>query len=107
MVTVPKDLYYYVGEKPPALPCRYEDDDGNLITSISGKTLEAKVLIDRVDTAERTVSCSNNDDGTFTIDWGTTTSDFTGSGIMRVDILVTDSPRSWYMDRFTIEIRER
>jgi len=104
-VRVPEDLYYYTGEKPPPLPCRYEDDDGVLITSIAGTVLAAKCSIDGA--AETSVTCTNNDNGTFTIDWNTTTSDFTVAGSMKIDVLVTDSPREWYMNRFSIPVRER
>jgi len=109
MIKLPKNMYYWVGEKPPPLPCRYEDDDGTLITSISGASLTAKILIDRVESVERDVDCTNNDDGTFTIDWaiGADPSSFTGEGIMRVDVEVDDGTRVWYMPRFTIPVKER
>jgi hypothetical protein len=111
-VSVPGDLFYYEGEKPPPLPCRYEDDDGALITSIAGTTIAALVKCDKDATAEATVTCTNNDDGTFTIDWPTGTSAFAldsgeVEGSMKVDIRVTDSPRVWYMDRFSFPIKAR
>lgn len=105
MSTIPKEMYYYVGEKPPALPCRYEDDKGNLITSIEGATLTAKCKIDEA--AETSVTCTNADDGTFTIDWSTVTSDFTAAGAMRIDILVAVGAYEWYLTRFSIPIKTR
>lgn len=111
-VSVPRDLFYYVGEKPPPLPCRYEDDDGNLITSIAGNTLKALCTCDKDATGEQEIACTNNGDGTFTIDWPTGTSAFaldTGEeeGSMKVDIRVTDTPRQWFMDRFSFPVKAR
>jgi len=106
MPVVPKNLYYYVGEKPPPLPCRYQDDAGDLITSISGTTLVAKCKLGSGGTPFD-VSCTNNDDGTFTIDWPTGTSAFAAKGSLKIDIEVTDTPRLWYMNRFSIEIKDR
>lgn len=105
MPQVPSELFYYVGEKPPALPCGYYDDNDNLITSIAGATLTAKCKIDEA--AEADVSCTNNDDGTFTIDWSTVTSDFMSAGVMRIDIEVDDGTRVWYMLRFSLPVRTR
>jgi hypothetical protein len=110
MVSIPDGLFYYVGEKPPPLPCRFEDKDGVLDASISGATITAKCKID--DASETSVSCTNNGDGTFTIDWDTGTSDFalpTGidKGLMRIDIEVAASPRLWHMDRVQIPVKRR
>ena len=108
MPIVPKELYYYVGEKPPALPCRYEDKDGVLDASISGATLTAKCSIDGG--TEFDVACDNTaGDGTFTIGWavGVTASSFAAEGTMRIDVEVDDTVRVWYMPRFTLAIRDR
>ena len=104
--------YYYVGEYPPALTCRYLDENNVLDTSIANATLTALVLIDSETGSERSVSCTNNDDGTFTIDWETTLtndSDFPSSGMMRVDVKVEPSGGAgrWYMDRFSIPVKDR
>ena len=104
-----EDLYYWEGEKPPPLAVRWEDDNGVLITSISGATLVAKAKI--ASAAETSIDMTNNDDGTMTIDFDTSTSDFvlTGEkdGIMRVDIKVTDAPLEWYLPRFSIPVKKR
>lgn len=101
----PSDLFYYVGEKPPPLPCRYEDEDGTLITSISGATLTAKCKVD--ENTEFDVTCTNSGTGEFTIDWDTATSSFAHAGMMKIDIEVAASPRLWFMPRFQIEILTR
>jgi len=111
MIRIPDGLFYYHGEKPPPLPCQYVDQAGDLITSISGATLTAKISVDEA--TESDVTCTNNDDGTFTIDWDTVTSDFalaTGInlGSMRVDIEVDQGGGIvWYMPRFSIPIKRR
>ena len=111
MIRIPDGLYYLHGETPPALPCRYEDKEGDLITSISGATIAAKISIDGA--TEASVSCTNNDDGTFDIDWPTGTSAFalaTGVdlGTMRVDIEVDQGGGIvWYMPRFSLPIKRR
>lgn len=106
---ISKDLYYWEGEKPPPLTVRYEDDDGELITSIAGATLTAKTAIDAA--AEVNVSMTNNDDGTMTIDWPTGTSVFVlaadRDGIMRVDINIVDSPLDYFLTRFSLPVRKR
>jgi hypothetical protein len=102
-------IYYWEGEKPPPLEVRYEDDDGDLITTISGATLTAKASIDGA--AETSIDMTNNNDGTMTINWDTTTSDFAlagdQDGTMTIDILVEDAPRSWYLPRFSIPVKKR
>jgi len=105
MSVIPRELYYFVGEKPPALPCRYETDAGVLIDSISGATLTAKCKVDEED--EFTATCTNADDGTFTIDWATGTSSFAAAGAMRIDVLVAVGDYTWYMPRFSIPIKAR
>ena len=104
-----ENLYYWEGEKPPPLTIRYEDDDGNLVTTISGATLSAKTSIDGA--TEVSVTMTNNDDGTATIDWPTGTSAFVlageKDGIMRIDVQVVDSPNEWFLPRFSIPIKKR
>jgi len=103
------DLYYWEGEKPPPLTVNYEDDNGVLITTISGATLSAKTSIDGA--TEVAVGATNNDDGTLTIDWPTGTSAFvlagTADGIMMVDIEVTQAPLVWFLPRFSIPVKKR
>jgi len=104
-----EDLYYWEGEKPPPLLIRYEDDNGELITTISGATLTAKTSIDGA--AEVDVDMTNNDDGTATIDWPTGTSVFAlagdKNGIMRIDVEVADSPLEWFLPRFAVPVKKR
>jgi hypothetical protein len=104
---MPKSLYYWVGEKPPALPCRYEDEDGVLDASIAGATLTAKGRVG--ENAEFDVACTNTGDGTFTIGWatGVSASSFAHAGTMRIDIEVDDGTRVWFMPRWSIPIRDR
>jgi hypothetical protein len=102
-------LYYWEGEKPPPLTVRYEDEDGDLITTIAGATLTAKTSIDGA--ANNDVDMTNNNDGTMTIDWDNSTSDFVlagdQDGTMVIDILVEDAPLSWYLPRFSIPVKKR
>jgi hypothetical protein len=104
-----EELYYWEGEKPPPLVINYEDEDGDLITTITGAALVAKTKIDTEDEAD--VTMTNNDDGTMTIDWPTGTSAFTvptgNRAAMRIDIQVTQGSNVWYIQRFTIPIRKR
>jgi len=102
---VPTSLYYYIGETPPALPWRYEDEDGTLISSITGATITAKCKVD--DNAEFDVICTNTGDGSGTIDWDTTTSEFAHEGVMQIDMEVDDGTRVWFMMRFSIPIKTR
>lgn len=106
MSKVPNDLFYHVGEKPPPLPTNYENDDGVLIASIAGATLVAKCYNDGdVTTGVFDVACTNNGDGTFTIDWGTGDSDFREVGTMEIHVEVTDAPKVWRMLPFSISVR--
>jgi len=105
-VNVPKGLFYYVGEKPPALTLYYRDESGALITTIAGATLTAKCQLGDSGT-EFDVGCTNTGDGSFTIDWPAGTSSFVATGALRVDIQVEQGAYVWYMPRFAIEIRER
>ncbi len=104
-----EELYYWEGEKPPALPVRYEDDDGNLVTTIAGATLTAKTSIDGADEVD--VAMTNNDDGTATINWPTGTSVFVltrnKDGTMRIDIEVVDGSYEWFLPRFTLPVKRR
>ena len=109
-MTRQEDLFYYHGEKPPPLTVRYEDKNGNLITTIAGAGLSAKTKIDEV--AEVAVSMTNNDDGTMTIDWPTGTSVFIvptprERSNMRVDIEVTQGSLVWFLPRFAIPVLNR
>ena len=104
------DLYYWEGEKPPALNIRYEDNNGVLITTISGATLAAKCKIDAQ--SEFSETMTNNDDGTMTIDWNTTTSRFdldtsTIDGIIRIDVEVTQGSNVWFLPRFSLPVKKR
>lgn len=109
MVRLPENLFYWVGEKPPALPCRYEDENGDLIASIAGATLTAMCKIDTETGAEVSVPCTNAGDGTFTINWasGANPSTFTKEGAMRIDVKIVQGDYTWYLDRFSIPIKER
>ena len=107
-VRIPKDLFYYVGEKPPSLPCEYVDRNKAILTSaFDGATLVALCSLDGG--TEFTVTCTNPQDGTFTVDWPTGGSDsaFTAKGGLRIDVKVTDGTHTWYLPRFTVEIRAR
>lgn len=111
MPVVPKELYYYIGEKPPNLPCRYEDEDGNLDNSIAGATLVAKCKVG--ENTEFDVPIDNSaGDGTFLIQWVTgaaNPSSFVHAGKMRIDIEVDVSAATqvWFMPRFSISVRDR
>jgi hypothetical protein len=107
-----EDLYYYNGEKPPALTVEYRDDDGDLLTSIAGATLSAKTSIDGA--SEVSVGATNNGDGTLTIDWPRDPSasvfvlaSGVETGIMRIDIEVDDGSGPWYLPRFSLPIKRR
>lgn len=103
------DLYFWEGEKPPATTVRYEDDDGNLITTIAGAAFSAKTSIDGA--ADVAVICTDGADGTLTIDWPTGASVFvlTGTidGTMRIDIEVTQGANVWYLPRFAVPVKKR
>ena len=109
-VTLAKDLSYFVGEKPPALSCAYRDKDRNLVAApLTGATLTAKCLLDASGSVEFSVTCTNNDDGTFTIDWATggSASSFVAKGMLRIDVEVNDGTRAWFLPRFSVPIRTR
>ena len=104
------DLYFWEGEKPPATTVRYEDEDGNLITSIAGATFSAKTSIDGA--ADVAVTCTDGGDGTLTIDWPTGKSTFdlgtsTKDGTIRIDIEVTQGANVWYLPRFAVPVKKR
>lgn len=108
MPVVPKHLYYYVGEKPPALPCEYKDEDGVLVsTPLNGATLTAKCSVDGG--AEFDVDCTNDNDGNFTINFatGVDPSSFATEGMLRIDVEVDNSPQLWFLPRFSLPIRTR
>lgn len=95
---VPNELFFYVGEKPPATLCEYVDKNKALVSaSISGATLTAQTWIN--DGAQVDQSCTNNDDGTFQIDWPVDTdpSAFTVAGAMKIRIKVVNGVYTWYM----------
>jgi len=112
-VRIPEGLYYWHGEKPPPLPFEYVNEQGDLITSISGATLTAKTSIDGA--AEADVDCTNDGDGTGTIDWPTggdasafALADGVNEGVMRIDIEVDEGTGTvWYLPRFTLPILRR
>ena len=86
------------------------DEDEVLDTSIAGATLTAKV---RIDTgtgygAWADVDVTNNDDGTFDIDWpvGVDDSAFTSGGIMEVVVKVVNGDYAYALNPFTMEIRD-
>lgn len=103
------DLYYWEGEKPPPLTVRYEDKNNVLITTIPTAALRAQTKIDAA--AEKNINMTNNGDGSMTIDWNTTTSDFvlagTRDGIMRIDIEVTQGATVWHLPRFSVPVKKR
>lgn len=110
MPIVPSELYYWVGEKPPALICRYQDKDGNLITSIAADGLTAKCKIGSG--TEFDIVCTNpygGVDGQFSIPWATggTASSFDAAGSMKIDVEVDDGTRVWFLPRFSIEVLDR
>lgn len=88
---------YYVGEKPPPTTVRYEDENGDLISSISGATITAITSINGA--ANVIVSCSNNGDGTFTIDWpsGADDSVFTEAGTMKIQFNIVHGDYDYYL----------
>ena len=110
-VIVPEGLYYWTGEKPPPLPWRYEDEANDLISSISGATITAKCKTD--DGSEADVACTNTGDGSGTIDWDTSTSDFAlaagvTEGRMRIDLEVDEGGGVvWHLPRFSIPVLSR
>lgn len=106
-----EDLIYWEGEKPPPLAVRWEDQNGNLITTISGAVLAAKTKID--EEAEVSVPMTNNDDGTMTINWPATSvfiipaAGGRETATMRIDIEVTQGALVWFLPRFTVPILKR
>ena len=108
-VRVPKDLFYYVGEKPPSLPCDYVNKNNVIITdAFDGATLVALCKIDAA--TEFSVPCTNPATGSFTIDFatGANPSSFAAAGSMRIDVKVTDGgTHEWHLPRFSFEIRPR
>jgi hypothetical protein len=103
------DLYFWEGEKPPPTTVRYEDADGNLITSIAGATFSAKTSIDGA--AEVAVTCTDGGDGTLTIDWPTGTSTFvlagTKDGTIRILVEVTQGANVWFLPMFAVPVKKR
>lgn len=103
------DLYFWEGEIPDPTTFRYEDKDGKLITSIAGATLTAKCKIDSA--TEFDVSCTNNGDGTGTVDWPDPSKFVLVSPAirseMRVDIQVVQAPKTWFLPRWTAPIKKR
>ena len=101
-VIIPEGFHFVYGAKPAATTCRYEDDDGVLITGISGATLVAVTSLNAAVAVN--VTCTNNDDGTFTIDWPTDTSTFSALGMISIRVQVTDGSYVWYMDKFEVSV---
>ena len=99
--------YFFEGEKPPATDMEYRDRAGDLILTIAGAGLLAKTSIDGA--ANVDVPCTNNDDGTFTIDWPDATSVFiiaAGKTVssMKIRVQVTQSLKIWSLPKFSIPI---
>jgi hypothetical protein len=97
--------YFYVGEKPPPTRVRVYKSDGTLdADQLAGKTLVAKVKVGTA--AEVDVPCTNAGDGTFTIDWPTGTSVFTGTipTTAQVDVYVTGGSLAYYLPRLVYPV---
>jgi hypothetical protein len=95
---VPTETCFYVGEKPPATLCEYVDKDKALVSApITGATLTAETWIN--DGSQVDVTVTNNDDGTFDIDWpiGANPSHFTAAGTMKIRIKVVIGDYTWYI----------
>lgn len=103
------DLYFYEGEKPPPTPWRYQDENGNLITTgLSGATIVAKTSIDGA--ANVDVTCTNTGDGTGTIVWPTGTSRFilagTIDGTIKIRLEVSNAPEVWSLPMTSVPVRK-
>ena len=101
-VIIPEGFHFVYGEKPEPTTCRYEDEDGALVTSIADTTLAAVTSLNGATAV--IVTCTNGGDGTFTIDWPTDTSTFSAIGTISIRIRVTDTPKVWYMDKFKVSV---
>lgn len=103
---VPSETSFFVGEKPPATLCEYVDKNKALVAGpLVGAVITAQTWINTESQVD--VTCTNNDDGTFDIDWpiGGNPSHFTEAGTIRVRIKVVQGAYTWYMKPdFTVPI---
>lgn len=103
MTFVPIECFY-VDEIPKPTPCRYEDKTGALDASIAAATLTAHISVN--DGTHESISCSNPGDGSFTIDWPTSATKFTGAGTVKFQIWAVEGSNVWAIgDIISIPIR--
>lgn len=98
-----KGREFVVGEIPRPTPFRFLKEDGTLDTQWSGWTISAYVQNNAL--SETSFGCTNNSDGTGSIDWPTSASKFVEPGTITIKLRATQGS---YNERIgTIRARVR
>lgn len=100
-----KKKVFYVGEKPKPTAFEIRKSDGTLDTSFNSATFTAYHKNETQ--SEGNFACTNNGDGTGTIDWPTDTSVFVEKGTIRVDIEATEGAYLTWLPRMVFPVEER
>jgi hypothetical protein len=100
-----KDIVFYVGEKPKPTAFEIRKADGSLDTAFNSATFVAWVKNENNN--ESSFACTNNGDGTGSIDWPTDTSVFISGGTIRVDMQAAEGSYITWLPRMVFPVLER
>lgn len=94
---------FVVGEKPRPTPFFFRLPDGTLDTQWNGWTFTA--YVQNNSEAESSFACTNNGDGTGSIDWPTAASKFIAAGVVRVKLRAINGAYEERVATITFKVR--